>query len=395
MNKRYKPSKRNRKKSKLDKYTELVMFSNNCNGANNKIEAIKAQIKHTEATIFNLQETHYSKKGKIKIENFQIYEAIRKKEHGSMLGVHVSHKPVLISEYSDMFELLVVQIEVDKKHIRVMAGYGPQENLDTDKRMPFFSALEEEIVRAKVANKSIIIQMDANSKLGKEIITEDPNEQSPNGAVLAAIVNRHALTVVNSLRDRVTGLITRRRITECGQEESIIDFLIVSDDLVENVKSMVIDENQKYALAVVRKTNRNISITTSDHNVMLTKFKMEWRDSERKERLEVFNLKNKECQQVFKHETSKNTKLSAVFNSDENINTQTEKFIKLLNKCIHKCFRKVKVTNSKETEYEKLYYKWVQTKEKEDRNSKNEALELEKDLADKFGNKIYEKIKVK
>ena len=74
------------------------MFSNNCNGANNKIEALKAQIKHTEATIFNLQETHYSKKGKIKIENFQIYEAIRKKEHGSMLGVHVSHEPVLISE---------------------------------------------------------------------------------------------------------------------------------------------------------------------------------------------------------------------------------------------------------------------------------------------------------
>ena len=74
---------------------------------------------------------------------------------------------------------------------------------------------------------------------------------------------------------------------------------------------------------------------------------------------------------MFKHETSQNTKLSAVFNSDENINTLTEKFIKLLNKCIHKSFRKVKVTNSKETEYEKLYYKWVQTKEKEDRNSKN------------------------
>ena len=74
---------------------------------------------------------------------------------------------------------------------------------------------------------------------------------------------------------------------------------------------------------------------------------------------------------MFKHETSQNTKLSAVFNSDENINTQTEKCIKLLNKCFHRSFRKVKVTNIKETEYEKLYYKWVQTKEKEDRNSKN------------------------
>ena len=41
------------------------MFSNNCNGANNKIEALKAQLKHTKSTIFSLQETHFAKKGKI------------------------------------------------------------------------------------------------------------------------------------------------------------------------------------------------------------------------------------------------------------------------------------------------------------------------------------------
>ena len=118
-------------------HTELIMYSNNCNGVNNKKEALKVQIKHTNATIFNLQETHLSKKGKIKIDNFQIYEAIRRKEHGSMLGIHVSHKPVLISEYSDEFELIVVQVELGAKQARIIAGYGPQENLEADKRMPF------------------------------------------------------------------------------------------------------------------------------------------------------------------------------------------------------------------------------------------------------------------
>ena len=53
--------------------------------------------------------------------------------------------------------------------------------------MPFFSKLEEEIVSAKLANKSIIIQMDGNSKLGKEVILNDPKEQSPNGAILAEL----------------------------------------------------------------------------------------------------------------------------------------------------------------------------------------------------------------
>ena len=368
--KKSKNSKRNKNKVVSDQYTELTMFSNNCNGANNKIEALKSQLKHTNATIFNLQETHFSRKGKIKIDNFQIYEAIRKKEHGSMLGVHVSHKPVLISEYSELFELIVVQVEVGSKHIRIMSGYGPQENLDTDKRMPFFSVLEEEIVRAKVSNKSIIIQLDANSKLGKNIIPGDPHDQTPNGAALAEIVNRHALTVVNSIRNKVKGVITRRRITENGIEESVIDFLIVSNDLVEEVKEMVIDEQKDHALAVVKRKNCIVIVTTSDHNTLLTTFRLEWRNSERKEKVEVFNMKNKLCQQVFKEHTSKTSKLSEIFDSEESINTQTKKFIKLLNKCLYKCFRKVKVSNSKQTEYEKLYDMWVRTKEKDDINSK-------------------------
>ena len=310
-----------------------------------------------------------------------------------MIGVHVSHKPVLISEYSESFELLVVQVEVGSKHIRIMSGYGPQENLDTDKRMPFFSVLEEEIMRAKVSNKSIIIQLDVNSKLGKNIIPGDPHDQTPNGAALAEIVNRYALTVVNSIRNKVKGVITRRRITESGIEESVIDFLIVSNDLVKEVKELVIDEQKDHALAVVKRKNDIVKVTTSDHNTLLTTFMLEWRKSERKEKVEVFNMKNKFCQQVFKEHTSKTSKLSEIFDSEENMNTQTKKFIKLLNKCIYKCFRKVKVSNSKQTEYEKLYDRWVKTKEKDDINSKNKADELEQELADKYADKIYDKIK--
>ena len=56
-----------------------------------------------------------------------------------MLGAHVSLKPVLISEYSDNFEMLVVEIKASNKSIRVITGYGPQENVSTEERMPFFA----------------------------------------------------------------------------------------------------------------------------------------------------------------------------------------------------------------------------------------------------------------
>ena len=109
-------------------------------------------------------------------------------------------------------------------------------------------------MRAKVANLSIILQLDANSKLGKDYIKNDPHSQTPNGAVLAGIIDRNALVVVNSLEDKVKGSITRRRVTETGIEESIIDFVIISDDLINDVQKMIIDEQKEIALNVVKRS---------------------------------------------------------------------------------------------------------------------------------------------
>ena len=65
--------------------------------------------------------------------------------------------------------------------------------------MPFFATLEEEIVGAKIAGKGpllVIIQMDANNKLGNKIKSNDPKLQSPNGKVLEDMIKQNALIVV-------------------------------------------------------------------------------------------------------------------------------------------------------------------------------------------------------
>ena len=114
--------------------------------------------------------------------------------------------------------------------------------------MPFFLALEDEIVKAQLLGKSLVIQMDANSKLGPDWITGDPHNQTQNGQILAGILERHNLVVVNSLTEKCSGLITRRRVTINRIEESIIDFVIVSDDLKEHVDSPTIDEEINHVL---------------------------------------------------------------------------------------------------------------------------------------------------
>ena len=94
-----------------------------------------------------------------------------------------------------------------------MTGYGPQENWPESERIPFFLALEEEIVKAELAGKSILIELDANSKLGPQLIQEDLHTQSENGKLLAAIIERHGVVIGNSLKQLYLYLYKSAKLT--------------------------------------------------------------------------------------------------------------------------------------------------------------------------------------
>ena len=85
----------------------------------------------------------------------------------------------------------MVEIVTVKESVRIVSGYGPQENWEEEKRRPFFLALETEIEKSELAGISVIIELDANSKLGKQYIPNDPYDMSPNGALLSDIIERH------------------------------------------------------------------------------------------------------------------------------------------------------------------------------------------------------------
>ena len=65
------------------------------------------------------------------MDQYTIFEAIRtnKNNGGTVIGIHKNLKPVLTEEYSGDFELLVVEVNINKGNIRVISGYGPQENV--------------------------------------------------------------------------------------------------------------------------------------------------------------------------------------------------------------------------------------------------------------------------
>ena len=221
--------------------------------------------------------------------------------------------------------------------------------------MPFFTALETKIERAMLAGKSLIVEMDANSKLGTKYIAKDPHNMSQNGAILASIVERQQLIVVNG-STKCTGTITRRRVTKKRTEESVIDIVLVSSDMIENLVKMKIDEAKEHVLTKVTKTKKGFNIKESDHNTILTEFNIKLDVNEDGKKLELYNLKNKECQKQFMENTSNTKMLSSIFDSKDDLDTLTTRFQKKLVGCISKSFKKIRIS-TKETKIEDWHEK--------------------------------------
>ena len=385
--------KRTKRGGKKYKNQSLVILSANCEGLKPKTQSLKNEIKTLNAAIFTLQETHFTRKGIFKLENYEIFEAIRNKHKGgTMLGVNKALDPVLIKDYSEEFELIVVEIRIRNKSIRIITGYGPQEHWNEAERVPFFLALEEEIIKAELQGTSIIIEMDSNSKLGENFITNDPHRQTCNGKLLGDIIHRHGLVVANGLNAVCVGKITRRRVTVKATEESIIDHVLISTDLVEELESVLIDENGQHALTKIVKTKEGIKTKQSDHNSIVTKFNIGWNKKSKAERFEIYNLKNSEDQIKFKCLTNKNNELSDIFENVNDLDVATDMFMKKLNENIKACFSKIRITEKHNKELEELFTERKMLRNKNDEVSIMKLKIVEDKLAKLCAESNYSKI---
>ena len=190
---------------------------------------------------------------------------------------------------------------------------------------------------------------------------------SKNGEVLAEIIEKNALIVANGLPDKSEGVVTRQRITEDGNiEKSTIDFVIISQDLEEFIEKVKIDEERHNVLTKVTKhKNGTTTKSEADHNVIETDLNIKWNKSVKKDKLEMYNLKNETCQRKFKEMTNKSN-MAKIFDSKKDLNILTKKFLKYLNGCISKCFTKNRSTKKGNSKIGKLYAKLHKERETKD-----------------------------
>ena len=147
------------------------------------------------------------------VDDYQVFYLSRQETQGGglALGVNKKLESTLLNEGDDDTEVMSVLVVVGDMPIRVIVGYGVQENATKEKKEKFWDFIEKEVTEAESLEQGIILQMDGNLHAGDELIKNDPNHQNMNGKLFMQFLQRNpSLTVVNSLTI-VEGLITRQR----------------------------------------------------------------------------------------------------------------------------------------------------------------------------------------
>ena len=182
--------------------------------------------------------------------------------------------------------------------------------------------------------------------MGDQIIPGDTHPISPNGKLLSDIISRQNLVVVNAT-DKCRGKITRYKKTVRGEEISILDYFIVCQDLYKNVHSLIIDEDRKYVMARFYKTKNKTTCIESDHNPLILELKFGFDQKIKKERKEIFNVRNLENQKKFKELTSNRPNLIKMLSKSDNIYSGGRKWMKEVKHILSLCFKKIRISQSK------------------------------------------------
>ena len=215
-----------------------------------------------------VEESKYKDEGKLKLDNYVIFELVRKSRDGGgglALGCEKQLHPVWVREGNDEVEALSVIISVKEMKIRCCIAYGCQETDLVERKTAFWDYLYEEVNQASTSGSGFVLHFDGNLWAGSNIVPGDPRQQNKNGKMFEQFLKQNQnLTVVNSL-SLCEGLITRSRLRDGKLEESVLDFFVVCDRVLPYVTKMEIDENKKYVLTNYEPARKGGKASDTDH----------------------------------------------------------------------------------------------------------------------------------
>ena len=347
--------------------------------------------------VFFIQETKLKDTGKLKFDDYIVFEKVRQNRDGGgglALGALKELHPVWMREGDKQVETLSINISIQNLKIRCCVAYGPQESDSNEKKEDFWKYLDDEVEEARKSSSGLVIQFDGNLWAGKNLIQNDPRPQNRNGKLFEQFLKRNSnLTVVNSMK-LCEGLITRRRIKAGKLEESVLDFFVVCDTVMPHITKMVIDEEGKHVLTNYKNVKHGGKASNSDHATQYVDLDLKI-NKNKPDRREILNLKNKEAQKSFQKATSNTLDFTKCFSNKLPILIQIENWRKVLKRYIKKSFKKIRINGKKAKPLSPLISELIDKRnELMRRGAVNEQIEkIDKDISKKEAIMNYELIK--
>ena len=281
-----------------------------------------------------IQETKLDSKGRIKVKGFTAFERVRDNKGGGGIALLVKESlhPVWVNEGEGTTETLSVIVTIGQRSIHLMVGYGPQESSNIDDKEKFWKYIEDEYIDAVNNKEGFILQMDGNLWAGEQLIPGDPRKQNINGQYLQRFLEKNKEVVLINGTKLCKGIVTRLRDRSGIKEESVLDFVLVSDYIAREIIEMVIDDERIYPLTNYRGIGK---AKDSDHFTIILKSNIKIRNEKAASRT-FFQFKNKESQVKFKAATTFTDEFTNVFKTDKPVISQLRDWRRLLwNKCTY------------------------------------------------------------
>ena len=109
--------------------------------------------------MFFIEETELKDAGKVKFDNYLVFEKNKEKDGGIAIGCIEELNPVWVKEGEEDVEALSIEVFVKKMKIRCCVAYGFQENENYDKKEAFWNYLDDEVTEAKESGAGLVINL--------------------------------------------------------------------------------------------------------------------------------------------------------------------------------------------------------------------------------------------
>ena len=282
-----------------------------------------------------LAETQLMGRCKTSIQDYQINgEANRNNRSGGILIATRNNTnietTIMKTDTKNQQMWAMLKIKNYKLRICLCYGYANESAVTEEDLEEWYIKLEEEYLN-HMEYETLLIG-DFNAHTGS-----DGLPLNRNGKMLNSLIERRELINLNE-ESICQGKFTRE---DPKGTRTVIDYAIVDNSLISKIKSLYIDDQHKYKICRYKKANNVSKEITTDHNSMIIKMEIPIEKNTLK-RHTIWNLSNKECQQLFKT-NSENIKMKENWELGGDINKKYQNWEKQIKSLMYKSFQRITI----------------------------------------------------